>query len=45
MKDLLNRILKIVSILLKVIPVLIDVLEDYADDGKRNNSISDKHAE
>ena len=39
-KELLNRILRIVDGLAKLIPTLLDVLEDLADDGKRNRSNS-----
>ena len=37
-KELLNRILRVVDGLAKLIPTLLDILEDLADDGKRNNS-------
>jgi hypothetical protein len=38
MKDLLRKIHKIVQALTKLIPTLIEVIEDLADDGKLNNS-------
>jgi len=44
MKELLEKILKVITVLLKIIPVIIDVLSDFADDGKRNNSIRPKQS-
>jgi hypothetical protein len=38
MKSLLSKLLKVISALTKIIPVLIEVLEDFADDGKLNKS-------
>lgn len=38
MIEALRRFAKILTALTKLIPVIIDVLQDFADDGKRNNS-------
>jgi hypothetical protein len=38
MRDLLSKINKIVNALSTLIPTLLEVLEDFADDGKRNHS-------
>ena len=37
-KQTLQKLHKIVNVLYKLIPTLIDLIEDFADDGKRNNS-------
>lgn len=38
----LRKLHKVISAVLKLIPVLIEVLEDLADDGKLNQSNTDK---
>lgn len=38
MIDALRRFAKILQALTKLVPVIIDVISDFADDGKRNNS-------
>lgn len=38
MIDALKRFAKILRAISKIIPVIIDILADFADDGKRNNS-------
>jgi len=39
MKKLLSQLLIIASVISKLVPVIIGVIEDFADDGKRNNSV------
>ena len=34
----LKRIMKLLAALMKLLPVLIDIVEDFADDGERNHS-------
>jgi uncharacterized spore protein YtfJ len=38
MIETLKRFSKILQALIKLVPVIIDVMSDFADDGKRNNS-------
>ena len=38
MIDALKKLLKIITALMKLLPSVIDVLQDLADDGKRNGS-------
>ena len=38
MRDVLGRLLKLVNFLWKILPVLIDALQDLADDGSINGS-------
>ena len=38
LKQTLLKLNKIVNVLYKLIPTLIDLIEDFADDGKRNRS-------
>ena len=38
MIDAIRRIQRIVGAIAKLLPVLIDVIEDFADDGKINKS-------
>ncbi len=40
MKNTLIKLKKIVEVLYKLLPVLIELLEDFADDGKINKSNS-----
>ena len=40
MRDLLKKLFIIVTALVKLIPTLLDIIEDFADDGKRNKSNS-----
>lgn len=42
MKNLLQNLLKVITALVKIIPVLLEVLEDFADDGKLNKSTTKK---
>lgn len=37
-KDTLHKLNRIVTVLYKLIPTLIDLIEDLSDDGKRNRS-------
>jgi len=41
----LKRLSKILSALVKIIPVIIDIAADFADDGKRNNSNAKQDSE
>jgi len=38
MKDALGKLLKVVNFLWKVLPILLDALQDLADDGAINGS-------
>lgn len=38
MIDAIRRVQKILSAIMKLLPVLIEVIEDFADDGKLNKS-------
>lgn len=38
MIEALKRFAKILQALSKLVPVIIDIVSDFADDGKRNNS-------
>ena len=38
MRDTLLKLKKVVNVLYKLLPILIDLLEDFADDGKVNKS-------
>jgi|SaaInl7_100m_RNA_FD_contig_21_62855_length_1037_multi_6_in_0_out_0_1 hypothetical protein len=38
MVQALRKFLKVLSAIIKIIPVIIEILADFADDGKRNNS-------
>jgi hypothetical protein len=38
MKKLLHNLYKIAKVLNKLVPTLLDILEDFGDDGKRNYS-------
>ncbi len=40
MKDLLAKVLKVVNFLWKVLPILLDAIQDLADDGVINGSSS-----
>lgn len=40
MIDVLKKVLKIITALMKLLPTIIDVLQDIADDGERNGSNS-----
>lgn len=40
MVNALQKLLKIIQALVKLLPTIIDVLQDLADDGKRNGSTS-----
>lgn len=40
MLELLKKILKVLPALLKILNTVVEVLEDIADDGKRNYSAS-----
>lgn len=44
MKSILQKLLKLISALVKIIPVLLEVLEDFADDGQLNKSNQKKNA-
>lgn len=38
MADRLRQLLKVLNALVRLVPVLIDILQDLGDDGKRNHS-------
>lgn len=38
MLEILKRILRLLPSLLKILNTIVEVLEDFADDGKRNHS-------
>ena len=38
MVEFLKKLLKIIGALMKLLPTIIDVLQDIADDGERNGS-------
>lgn len=38
LKESLQRVYKILEALVRLIPTVLEILEDLADDGKRNNS-------
>lgn len=38
LRETLRKLQRIVNVLYKLIPTLLDLIEDFADDGKRNNS-------
>jgi len=40
MKKLLHNLYKIAKVLNKLVPTLLDILEDFGDDGQRNYSNS-----
>lgn len=39
MIDLIRRVQKIIGAISKLLPVLVEVLEDFADDGQLNKSV------
>lgn len=45
MKDTLKKLNKVINVLYKLIPVLINLIEDFADDGKVNKSNQPKSDE
>ena len=45
MIDALKKLLKIITALMKLLPSVIDVLQDLADDGQRNGSNSGARSE
>lgn len=45
MLDLLKKVLRLLPSLLKILNTIVEVLEDFADDGKRNHSNSKRGGE
>lgn len=42
MKETLKKLQRIINVLYKLVPVLINLIEDFADDGKVNKSNTEK---